>query len=441
MSYAPPVVVKHRGRSSTNLTAKSDINNKQLIFNGGMNGLISGTVSSQLVIPATDAGIPIIEFDGHGDTITRGHQVGSETDMGSGARFIGMKNTGYCSLEIYFTCGQWKQTAGADAFCSPGGDFKEHANVSMLLHPGEFITLPTNRFVIYNLSALGTQHSAAEGVKIEDEVIGVTDGTGLLKAELGPDPMPALGIVPGSVFITFARPAYVPLGLTASVVPGTSSGLTADTDYDFTYTYDGVVAADVEFTTDATDVSWGGQNGVLSKMNNAIKLSKPDLRVTIARDELMYHPEDIGDVVLVHNKAVIGTSTIDWTTAASISGTDLFGAGEIPLIGNVGTPVSPSEVTSSKAHIMKDDGHQNLRRSMGGVGEMRYDDYPNWTLSGCPKYSTATLYAKGDAAHSGKTRSSGNDPNIVMGIYATAVTTHHSAFSEHDGSLETTIFS
>ena len=444
MSYVKPIKAAIRGRFNSKVSVESTVNGKRLTFNGNMGSTINGSVQSQLVIPAADAGIPVIEFDGYGDTITKGTTVGSEGSQGSSAKFIGFKNTGFCSIELSFKTNQWKQNSSpgaADQECTASGDFKKECNISMLLHPGEYMTLPTNRMLVYNLNDIAVEHSAAEGVKQEDILLGVTDAQGKLAQQLGPSPVPAGGFVPGSIFLTFARPAYAPLGIAETVISGTSSGLTADTAYDFAITVDGVDQADMSFTTDATDVTWGGQNGVIKKINDALRAAGHDVRAGIARDNVLYDTDDQGDVVLKHNKAIVGTSTIEWKLDASGSNTNFFGSGKVPAIGSVPADVTPSEITDSTPYIMKDDGHGNLSRMNGGTGIMNYKQAaPMWTLEGCPVHSSVYLYCKCSAAHAGATVSASSGRNMLTQVSAIAITPHDNEFSHIDGSLETTIF-
>ena len=73
------------------------------------------------------------------------------------------------------------------------------------------------------------------------------------------------GILPGSVSFKFYNAGYQELGL-SGITPGTNTGLTAGTTYQFDINVDGAGDFDVQFTVDANNTNWGGRNGVLSKI-------------------------------------------------------------------------------------------------------------------------------------------------------------------------------
>ena len=92
----------------------------------------------------------------------------------------------------------------------------------------------------------------------------------------------AFGLVPGSVCIRFYSSAYmdIPMGGTGvaggtggsniPITSSTSSMLTASTEYSFNLIIDDSVETTVSFTTDSSNVNFGGTNGVISKMQTAI---------------------------------------------------------------------------------------------------------------------------------------------------------------------------
>tara|TARA_R100001594_G_scaffold14555_3_gene31003 strand:+ start:8318 stop:9880 length:1563 start_codon:yes stop_codon:yes gene_type:complete len=73
------------------------------------------------------------------------------------------------------------------------------------------------------------------------------------------------GIVPGSVAFKFYSPAYQEVGM-SGITPNTNSGLSASTTYYFTISVDGGSAYEVAFTTDTSNVNFGGKNGIISKI-------------------------------------------------------------------------------------------------------------------------------------------------------------------------------
>lgn len=84
------------------------------------------------------------------------------------------------------------------------------------------------------------------------------------------------GIVPSSVIFKFYNSGYQALGL-SGITGSTHSGLAANTTYYFTIRPDGATAADssttvaeISFTTDGTNLKFGGKNGVLEKIQAAL---------------------------------------------------------------------------------------------------------------------------------------------------------------------------
>ena len=80
----------------------------------------------------------------------------------------------------------------------------------------------------------------------------------------------ASGIVKGSFAMKFYTNGYQEFGL-SGITPSTHSGLAASTAYTFNITVDGGSAfADLAFTTDASNLNFGGNNGVISKIQAAL---------------------------------------------------------------------------------------------------------------------------------------------------------------------------
>ena len=77
------------------------------------------------------------------------------------------------------------------------------------------------------------------------------------------------GITPGSVAIQFYTKGYQGLGL-SDVTSNTPTGLTASTTYYLTIAADGGSALEINFTTDATNGNFGGANGLISKIQDAL---------------------------------------------------------------------------------------------------------------------------------------------------------------------------
>ena len=78
------------------------------------------------------------------------------------------------------------------------------------------------------------------------------------------------GLTPGSIALKFYRPGYQAFGL-SGIKSSTNSGLAASTEYKFNITVDGgSTFADLAFTTDATNLNFGGSNGIIQKIQNSL---------------------------------------------------------------------------------------------------------------------------------------------------------------------------
>ena len=83
------------------------------------------------------------------------------------------------------------------------------------------------------------------------------------------------GLVPGSACFRFWSSAYqeIMMGGTTNNIPitsSTSSQLTASTAYSFNLTLDDSTATTVSFTTDSSNLNFGGSAGIVQKINDAI---------------------------------------------------------------------------------------------------------------------------------------------------------------------------
>ena len=77
------------------------------------------------------------------------------------------------------------------------------------------------------------------------------------------------GIVKGSFAMKFYNAGYQEVGL-SGITPNTETGLTASTTYYFKIAVDGGTAYEVAFTTDASNTKFGGNNGVISKIQTIL---------------------------------------------------------------------------------------------------------------------------------------------------------------------------
>ena len=189
---------------------------------------------------------------------------------------------------------------------------------------------------------------------------------------------PTSGILPGSIAIKCYNPGYQQWGM-SGVTPGTNTGLAVSTTYAFNITVDGSGEfANLSFTTDANNVNFGGRNGVLSKIQDALNtqyytsgnLFEEKVTVGIVNGDIRFT-----------SGSYLSSSAI--LLAAPGSGTTPFGVGRIPAIANINSavaaklpddtvtdPVTGNSISNTSA-FMYDDGNGSLVGN--GSGTINYD--------------------------------------------------------------------
>ena len=221
------------------------------------------------------------------------------------------------------------------------------------------------------------------------------------------------GITPGSVAIQFYTKGYQGLGL-SDVTSNTPTGLTASTTYYLTIAADGGSALEINFTTDATNGNFGGENGLVQKIQDALdtayytagNLFEKKINVFIR-----------GGDVIFESQSKLSTSAIALTAGTSGAGASVrFLAqanGRIPALANIASAVDarlevdtvydPVTYSSSYKNIfITDDGYGNLKYAGRSVGTINYETGAiEWAISSCPnaEFVISALY---NAPFSGK---------------------------------------
>lgn len=221
------------------------------------------------------------------------------------------------------------------------------------------------------------------------------------------------GITPGSVAIQFYTKGYQGLGL-SDVTSNTPTGLTASTTYYLTIAADGGSALEINFTTDATNGNFGGENGLISKIQDALdtayytagNLFEKKVNVVIR-----------GGDVIFESQSKLSTSAIALTAGTSgASAAVRFLAqanGRIPALANIPSAVNArlepelnyDRVTYSSSYkniFITDDGYGNLKYAGRSVGTINYETGAiEWAISSCPnaEFVITALY---NAPFSGK---------------------------------------
>ena len=210
-------------------------------------------------------------------------------------------------------------------------------------------------------------------------------------------------------------------GITAS----TESGLAASTTYQFNITVDGgSTFVDLAFTTDASNTQFGGNDGILDKIQSAL-------------DTQFYTAGNLfekGVIVSIVNGDIRFSSTNRTRSSAILlaapgSGTTPFGVGRIPAIGNIETPVPallPDDTVFDKATYIEiknqgtfayDNGKGNIVGA--ATGTINYETgMLDFTGPSNAEFVASFNY---DSAHSGGLNDTGNQENGIVQISARSV--------------------
>ena len=229
------------------------------------------------------------------------------------------------------------------------------------------------------------------------------------------------GIVKGSFAMKFYNNGYQELGM-SGVTPNTESGLAASTAYALNITVDGgSTFASLSFTTDATNTKFGGNNGVLGKIQSALdtqfytsgNLFEKTVTVSIVNGDIRFASGN-----RTRNSAIL--------LAAPTSGSTPFGVGRIPAIGSIEGAVAaklPDDTVFDKANNIEnknrnafayDDGKGNILGT--ATGTINYEtgaiDFTGPTNA---EFATSFNY---DSAHSGGVNETAAQQNTIIEIAA-----------------------
>ena len=237
------------------------------------------------------------------------------------------------------------------------------------------------------------------------------------------------GIVPGSIAIKFYSTSYQELGL-SGINASTESGLTASTAYGFNITVDGGSEfTDLSITTDASNLKFGGTNGIISKINAVFEEQFRTSGSALFEKRVMVHLVD-GDIRFTsRNRTRVSNVVLGNATGAG-GVSNIFGVGRIPAIANIESTVAPKlpddtiftkggiTTQPNRAVFTYDDGHGNL---VGGEarGNISYETGAI-NLNG-PRNAEFSVSLVHDSAHSGGNHFGSTTQNCITQISARAI--------------------
>ena len=255
-----------------------------------------------------------------------------------------------------------------------------------------------------------------------------TDGSGKFKAMNffgfgrntdGSGNVESMGI--NNIAIKFYSQGFQEIGL-SNITSSTSSGLAVSTEYKFNITVDGGSAfSNLTFTTDSSDVTFGGTNGIINKIQDAL-----DTQFYTAGSNLFEKKITVsivnGDVRFTSGSH-LSTSAI--LLAAPTSGTTPFGVGRLPAIANVEAPVAsklPNDTiidkrtgleTKNIGQMAYDDGNGNINGVCNGT--ISYNSGAI-QLTNAPANAEFVISANYGSSQSGGNRFGTNDGNSIASV-------------------------
>ena len=234
------------------------------------------------------------------------------------------------------------------------------------------------------------------------------------------------GIAKGSLAMKFYNAGYQEVGL-SGITPDTETGLSASTAYYFKIAVDGGSAYEVAFTTDASNTKFGGNNGVISKIQAILdtqfytegNLFEKGVSCAIINGDLRFTS---------HNRTRNSAIALTAGTSGTPNTDELFdGTNQIARF--------PATVEAAVAARLPDDTvfSKDTYIESKNKGVFAYDDGKGNILgvaSGTINYETGAISIQGptnaefvvsfnyDSAHSGGVKDTGNQENGIHQIAA-----------------------
>lgn len=233
------------------------------------------------------------------------------------------------------------------------------------------------------------------------------------------------GIQGGSIAIKFYQAGFQEIGL-SGITANTNSGLAVSTTYSFDIAVDGGSDLTLNFTTDSSNVNFGGRNGIISKIQDALNAA-----FYVAGGNLFEKRVSVaiinGDIRFTSGQH-LSTSAISITAPAS--GTTPFGVGRLPAVADIEAAVdarlpddtvfdkSTYDEIPNKLVFMYDDGEGNLQGAGTGTinyetGEIRFSSFVN------AEFVVSAVY---NSAHAGGVNpDTANGKNTIQSVAARSV--------------------
>ena len=252
-----------------------------------------------------------------------------------------------------------------------------------------------------------------------------------------------MGIMPGSVCLRFYEQGIQEVGV-QNLTSSTNSGLAASTAYAFNITVNGgTTKASLSFTTDSTNVGFGGNNGVLSKIQTALDEEYYDEGSELFETKVTASLVG-GDIVFRSNNN-LSTSAI--LLANPSSGTTPWAVGRLRAATSMKTPI-PARVPEGSDLVTYDPITYQVSKNssrlaydvgngvISGVcdGNINYET-GEWNIINAPENANFEYSVVYDTVFSGKRDAQESArANSLTGVWANIMN------KQMDGSLKVELF-
>ncbi len=231
------------------------------------------------------------------------------------------------------------------------------------------------------------------------------------------------GIVPGSIAGKFYEPGYQSFGM-KGITPQTNSGLSTSTLYYFTIAVDGGSTIEISFTTDGSNVKFGGSTGIIRKIQDALdaqfytagNLFEKRVVVGIVDGDLRFTSgQHLSTSAIALTAGTSGASAANEFFDGATGRIPASPAGAVAAKLPPDTIIDENGVTVPNASVFfYDDGHGNLRGTATGTinyqtGAIDFTGLPNAEFA---------ITANYDSAHGGGANAGSNVENVISSVSA-----------------------
>ena len=233
----------------------------------------------------------------------------------------------------------------------------------------------------------------------------------------------ANGIVPGSIAGKFYQPGYQTFGM-KGITPQTSSGLSTNTLYYFTIAVDGGSAIEISFTTDTSNINFGGTTGVVRKIQDALNIQyytagnlfEKKVTVGIVNGDLRFTSgQHLSTSAIALTAGTSGASAANEFFDSATGRIPASPAGAVAAKLPEDTFINDKGITVPNMSVFfYDDGHGAIRGSATGTinyetGVIDFVGLPNAEFA---------ITANYDSAHGGGTNTTSTSENVISTVSA-----------------------